>query len=587
VYAENPNTINYDNSAIVFHEWPVFEVTPEGKTTRIEDTSGVSVLSSKIDQMQKSITVNGWRVNGPAILNLRNLSDGSTVQSALSMIDGAAAQAGVSDSASLYDYLKSVLSDNVNELDIPLNAKKAVLSRLVEEPGAPSLTDVKRLVPKQKQQAVSEFVKNSDSLVTAALSPIQRAIQTVAIEALKGLKSALINDTDREIARLKTRVERAISAIKSSGNTLALEVLEKEMRELGSAENVNAAMEGLVFFYKGQAYKLTGLFANVHQLLSLFTYGRKGIPKMDLGEAQYRSALTIIERWNVNRRALFEGGHAFDDVVPIELSDFETTFKNVKKDLETLGCTDIRLLGSSGKKQESGDIDVAVKCELSRGDLKVAIEDVLGVGSTRTVGSNIVSVRYPIYGANDKQKGSFVQVDVMLGKPAYLAWSRFGTSTMKNHPDFSPLKGTVRNILLNTVTRIVSQETFPGKDEFERTRYTIDFDAGLFKTTQTKKNKLPGKPPLKDWKTLDRELITDDPDEIARAIFGRGVKSSDLRRFEDVIAVIKRSPKLTTVSSEIFDAFLAGFEEFLQKNADKIGMEPREALAYVREVIES
>jgi hypothetical protein len=48
------------------------------------------------------------------------------------------------------------------------------------------------------------------------------------------------------------------------------------MGKLKSVENITSPMEGVVFIYKGNAYKFTGSFAAANQILGLFKYGRKG-----------------------------------------------------------------------------------------------------------------------------------------------------------------------------------------------------------------------------------------------------------------------------------------------------------------------
>ena len=96
------------------------------------------------------------------------------------------------------------------------------------------------------------------------------------------MHSALVNEPSDEVVRLRSEVDKAIRTIKAHGNSAALDVLKKEMDRLGSVDNIGSTMEGIVFIYKGQAYKFTGSFAPAHQILALFKYGRKGIPKMSM-----------------------------------------------------------------------------------------------------------------------------------------------------------------------------------------------------------------------------------------------------------------------------------------------------------------
>jgi hypothetical protein len=324
----------------------------------------------------------------------------------------------------------------------------------------------------------------------------------------------------------------------------------------------------MVFFYKGKAYKFTGAFAPAHQILSLFKYGRKGIPKMDIGEARLRAAIS---------RLLREGGHAFDNVGPISLQDFRSVWPQLKADLMALGCTKVEFIGTTGKKQLMGDIDLAAEYPGTRDELYAAAVDMFGKSSVEKIGSNIVSISYLV-----PSSGTHVQVDVMMGKVGYMTWSRFGTSPDPGHVDYSPVKGVGRNVLLNVINRFAAAQQFPGQQtDLDRTRYSVDFDKGLFKVVQTKRNKTPGKPPLKDWRTVERELVSDDPNKIASVMFGKGVKADDLRRIEDVAAALRRSPLLNRLAPEILATFAQEMRELVAKTPHMLGDDPDSALRYI------
>lgn len=300
IYTANPGTINYDSNSVVFHGWPIFVVDKRGNVEATDDDSGVTLLSSRIDQMQKAIGLKDWKVKGPSLLNLKKISDGSIQQTALSEIEGAMSAAGVSDNNTIFDYLKNLMSEEVADLDLPSKVAKMVVARAVGLPNAPGVPDIKRSSPKELHGAIADFVRASEPLKKKMMEPIESAIHRFAIEVLKGLNSTLIEKSDEEVARLKSEVVKTIKAIESSGNQAAMDILQKEMQKLGNIENIGAAMEGIVFFYKGQAYKFTGAFAPTHQILSLFKYGRKGVPKM--GEGRLRRAIQRLINEQANKR---------------------------------------------------------------------------------------------------------------------------------------------------------------------------------------------------------------------------------------------------------------------------------------------
>jgi len=276
IYTENPNVINYDANSVVFHGSPVLEIK-DGIVAPAEKLDGVDLLKSKVASMQKAVTLRNWQVRGPSIINMKKLSDGSILSKALSEIDAAMSQAGVSDGDTVQDYLISLLNEEVESLGLQPNVAKAVVDRCIGAEGAPSLIAIKKMVPKDLYESVSEFVKNSPSLLGQLVQPIENAIHEFSIEVLRGLKSTLVDDSDTEVLRLRSEVDKAIKAIESSGQDAAMEILNRQMQKLGNLENISAAMEGVVFIYKGNAYKFTGGFAPANSILGLFKYGRRGI----------------------------------------------------------------------------------------------------------------------------------------------------------------------------------------------------------------------------------------------------------------------------------------------------------------------
>ena len=282
IYAADPNTINYDSNNIVFHGYPVYDTAGDGTIKRTDDDSGVELLSRRIEQMQRAVSRRDWHVRGPTLLRLQKLGDGSILQKAFNQIDGAMTAGGVGDGDTIYDYLRNLFADDARRMNFPSKVYKMVVERCAT--GAPSVVDIKRETPKEMQATMQAYVRDSEALKEQWMAPIESAIHFFAIEVLRGLHSTLIANSDKEVERMRQYLGRAIRTIEKSGHKRAMEVLQTELARLGGVENLAAAMEGIVFFYKGQAYKFTGAFAPAHQIMALFKFGRKDIPKMDLGE---------------------------------------------------------------------------------------------------------------------------------------------------------------------------------------------------------------------------------------------------------------------------------------------------------------
>jgi len=151
-----------------------------------------------------------------------------------------------------------------------------LVQRCMGEPGSPTLVDIRKNADKSEHGIITDFVKSCPERMKTYIRPMELAINDFAVELLKGLESTLIDDTDEEIMRLKGEVSKATSAIEASGDANAMAILKFQMEKLKSVSNITSPVEGVVFIYKGNAYKFTGSFAAANMILGLFKYGRKG-----------------------------------------------------------------------------------------------------------------------------------------------------------------------------------------------------------------------------------------------------------------------------------------------------------------------
>lgn len=215
-------------------------------------------------------------------------------------------------------------------------------------------------------------------------------------------------------------------------------------------------------------------------------------------------------------------GRLFPDVEPIALSDYRRVIEGVRTCLWNAGAERIEPVGTSGLKETMGDIDLAVSHPGGRDGLEDALERHY---QTKRVGHDLASFRFPC-GSN-----RWVQVDCFVGNVDYIKWARAGDTT-------PGAKAAARAVLWNVIARTVS--TTPGSRD--RLRLALDFGSGLYEIQQTKVGKRGQV--LKDWKTLSRRLITDDPQTIVSTLLGPGTNVQDVATFGGLLDAVKRMPKL-------------------------------------------
>lgn len=565
IYSGLKNTVSYDANNIVFHQSPVFRVLDDGTTTTVQDPKGVGILDSFIDRMQSAVAKRAWHVRGPALVRLKKISDGSIVDAAMQQINSAMSSAELDDGNTLQEYLFNMVVEEASDLGLGPEVVEGIAGRIAKVPGAPNLTQLKKMVPPEQAPVVQDFVRAESQLKKRIMRPIERAVYNFSVEVLRGLESALIADSEGEVQRLRSELNKAIGAIQASGHAGAMDVLAKEMGRLEKVENIGSPMEGIVFMYKDKAYKFTGAFTPAHQILSLFTFGRKDIPTDTFkkeGRRRHRGVLIV------------EGGLAFAEAGPITLEELEATWPSIEDDLETLGVTNIHPVGTTWKKSVMGDVDLAGEYEGGRDELFGMAGDMFGADKVAKVGHNIIAISYPVHGGEKS-----VQVDLMLGDPDYLSWARYGPSPDPEHEEFSVAKGALRNLLLNIILRFAAKEDFADEQsETDRTKYVVDFDKGLFLVRQTRIGK-SGRV-TKGWRTTDREFITGNPDEVVAVIFGEesGLGAADILRLEDLVQALRRSPELGHLADNIMGAFVREVGEIAQRDTKMLGPDPEGTL---------
>jgi len=251
-----------------------------------------------------------------------------------------------------------------------------------------------------------------------------------------------------------------------------------------------------------------------------------------------------------NESVLKEGG-AMPGVGPIHIDEIEPTLRKLEKDLGVPLVNNA--LGSVGKKQFSGDMDVALKIDAK--DIPEFIEklkqnkNILDMNQTSVI---ITKIRIENYDANrtyidprtgedkgvPKGRTGFVQLDFMPGDPDWLK-----TYYHAPHETDSKYKGVYRNIMIASIAanfdRDDNPEKLPDGRPIESKRYMWSGKDGLVRISRTPKPKANGDGYTKaninkiiagPWK---------DPDDIARQL--KLDSADDIYSFETLLAAIKKN----------------------------------------------
>ena len=170
------------------------------------------------------------------------------------------------------------------------------------------------------------------------------------------------------------------------------------------------------------------------------------------------------------------------------------------------------MLGTTGKKESSGDLDLAVDANVISKD--VLIQHLLAKGVPNTdIKKSGDSVHYktPILG--DASNG-YVQTDFMFGNPA---WQQF---SMRGSPEGSTFKGVHRHVLMASVAKAQGMKW--------------SYKNGLINRETN-------------------EVISTDPQEIAKILING--TPADLESVETIIKKIKGRPDYQSLIADAKEAF--------------------------------
>lgn len=266
-------------------------------------------------------------------------------------------------------------------------------------------------------------------------------------------------------------------------------------------------------------------------------------------------------------KKLFEGGHAFEGVGAIHISEIKPTLLSVSEILN-VPYEDLNnyTLGSVNKAEFSGDIDLAFAdyTDEEKAGFVKNLEAKLGPENVKKL-PTIITLKFPIQEYDPskettKPRTGWVQVDLMFGDRD---WNKF---YYHSAGDASKTKGIHRNLMLAIIAKNMIERSSEEQDSYgrpvEQLRYQFSPTNGLTKIIRRSKKNKRG-----EWtKGQDTEVIgksVKDPLMIAKMLFGPGAKPDVFNSLETMVDAVKKY--LPEKSEEIFSDFLQGLPEGLDQ----------------------
>lgn len=227
-------------------------------------------------------------------------------------------------------------------------------------------------------------------------------------------------------------------------------------------------------------------------------------------------------------------------VGPIHISEIEPTLEAIEEVLKI----DLKnnVLGSVGKKEFSGDIDVALDIDPKNMqefvDRLEKTPEVLDIKKSSVIMTKVKIVNYDPEKQASKPRTGYVQIDFMPGDPSWMK-----TFYHAPHEKDSKYKGVFRNLLISSIVphyqSKISDETIDDGRPVKQERWMWSSNDGLVRVIRKPKPKKNGEGYTKQWEDTRISEPVRDPKKIVEIL---GLDSpDDLYSFETLLAAIEKN----------------------------------------------
>ncbi len=239
-----------------------------------------------------------------------------------------------------------------------------------------------------------------------------------------------------------------------------------------------------------------------------------------------------------------EGGSAVANCGTIHQSEIAETLTALSQDLELLFDLNDFTLGSTGKKEYSGDIDLVMDVAAWPYGLPVLKEDLENIFGKDNVARNgaMLHLRYAIKNYNSSlnkrlPRNGYVQIDFNFGNADWERFYHFSPG------DKSEYKGAHRNLIIAAITTVVDVMKSKEIDGYDRPIEIVRWKWGSLGLIRVlRKSEIDSRSGV--WKKIQKDTpirSTTDPAEVAKILFPVDGTLKDLNSLETIMEAVKRN----------------------------------------------
>jgi hypothetical protein len=270
IWPTSVNVIPYGQALLVFHNTVCYD---EKGTATGADGGAAGTLAGMIKQVNADVQ-SKYTIQGPPITSIPKSDDLSSKQGKyLSRLKKLQSEFGLSDSDNVADYHQSWwdwwITSNA-PVKIDKLTKESLIRRWAFGDKGFRLNTISNL-ELQKWATTNDKV-NVAKQQKDNIKPFEEIFLGVGADVLEFVGSVLTVHPEKAIRAMKQKFVSVASQVRSGGDPSKISKLKQELSRLNSLGGIDkiVASEGIVFFYGGKTYKLTGTFAPLNQILGIF-----------------------------------------------------------------------------------------------------------------------------------------------------------------------------------------------------------------------------------------------------------------------------------------------------------------------------
>lgn len=270
IWPQSVNVIPYGQALLVFHNTTCYD---EKGNAIGADQGASSTLAGMIKQVNADVQ-SKYTIQGPPITSIPKNDNLSSKQGKyLSKLQKLQSQFGLNDNDTVAVYHQSWWENFIDSkapTKVDKITKEALIRRWAFGDKGFRLNTISNL--ELQKWAMDNDKVNVPKQQKDNMKPFEEIFLGVGADVLDFVSSVLTVHPEKAIRAIKDKFKSVASDVRGSGDTAKIQKLKQELKRLNSLGGIDriVAAEGLVFFYNGKTYKLTGTFAPLNQILGLF-----------------------------------------------------------------------------------------------------------------------------------------------------------------------------------------------------------------------------------------------------------------------------------------------------------------------------